>query len=123
MSGAGSPTIQSDGTGLKVTIVAGQWHEEITNGLLEGARQALAAARSATTTDASANHRKRAGRSPEPLSPTTFPRCPRLSPAGSARSLVSGIGGGALRLARVPGRALVGGAEAVGVLTTPPHAR
>ncbi len=42
MSGAGSPTIQSDGTGLKVTIVAGQWHEEITNGLLAGARRALA---------------------------------------------------------------------------------
>lgn len=45
MSGAGSPTIHSDGTGLKVTIVAGQWHEEITNGLLEGARRALAEAR------------------------------------------------------------------------------
>ncbi|MGX5680846.1 6,7-dimethyl-8-ribityllumazine synthase [Schumannella luteola] len=41
MSGAGSPTISSDGHGLKVTIVAGQWHEEITNGLLEGARRAL----------------------------------------------------------------------------------
>ncbi|MDZ4046468.1 MAG: 6,7-dimethyl-8-ribityllumazine synthase [Rhodoglobus sp.] len=41
MSGAGSPTITSDGRGLKVTIVAGQWHEEITNGLLEGARRAL----------------------------------------------------------------------------------
>ncbi|MDO7881058.1 6,7-dimethyl-8-ribityllumazine synthase [Antiquaquibacter soli] len=44
MSGAGSPTITSDGRGLKVTIVAGQWHEEITNGLLEGARRALAEA-------------------------------------------------------------------------------
>ena len=42
MSGAGSPTIQSDGRGLKVTIVAGSWHEQITNGLLEGARRALA---------------------------------------------------------------------------------
>ncbi len=42
MSGAGSPTIHSDGAGLKVTIVAGQWHEEITNGLLEGARRSLA---------------------------------------------------------------------------------
>ncbi len=41
MSGAGSPTIHSDGTGLKVTIVAGQWHEEITNGLLAGARRSL----------------------------------------------------------------------------------
>jgi 6,7-dimethyl-8-ribityllumazine synthase len=44
MSGAGSPSITTDGTGLKITIVAGQWHEEITNGLLAGARRALAAA-------------------------------------------------------------------------------
>jgi 6,7-dimethyl-8-ribityllumazine synthase len=44
MSGAGSPTIHSDGRGLKVTIVAGRWHEEITNGLLAGAHRALAEA-------------------------------------------------------------------------------
>ena len=44
MSGAGAPTISADGTGLKVTIVAGQWHDEITNGLLAGAHRALAAA-------------------------------------------------------------------------------
>jgi 6,7-dimethyl-8-ribityllumazine synthase len=44
MSGAGSPTIHSDASGLKVTIVAGRWHEEITNGLLEGARRSLAEA-------------------------------------------------------------------------------
>jgi len=43
MSGAGSPTITTDGRGLKVTIVAGQWHEEITNGLIAGARRVLAA--------------------------------------------------------------------------------
>jgi len=43
MSGAGSPTITTDGRGLKVTIVAGQWHEEITNGLLAGARRVLVA--------------------------------------------------------------------------------
>lgn len=42
MSGAGSPSITTDGTGLKVTIVAGSWHEEITNGLLAGARRVLA---------------------------------------------------------------------------------
>jgi 6,7-dimethyl-8-ribityllumazine synthase len=42
MSGAGSPTITTNGRGLKVTIVAGQWHEEITNGLLAGARRVLA---------------------------------------------------------------------------------
>ncbi|CAN5511174.1 6,7-dimethyl-8-ribityllumazine synthase [soil metagenome] len=43
MSGDGAPEIITDGTGLKVTIVAGQWHEEITNGLLAGARRVLAA--------------------------------------------------------------------------------
>jgi len=41
MSGAGSPEITTDGTGMKITIVAGSWHEEITNGLLEGARRVL----------------------------------------------------------------------------------
>jgi 6,7-dimethyl-8-ribityllumazine synthase len=44
MSGAGAPTITSNGAGLKVTIVAGQWHEEITAGLLAGAHRALAEA-------------------------------------------------------------------------------
>ncbi|MGD8168280.1 6,7-dimethyl-8-ribityllumazine synthase [Herbiconiux sp. P16] len=46
MSGAGAPSLDLDldGTGLNITIVAGTWHEEITNGLLEGARRALAAA-------------------------------------------------------------------------------
>jgi 6,7-dimethyl-8-ribityllumazine synthase len=43
MSGAGAPEIITDGTGLKITIVAGSWHEEITNGLLAGARGVLAA--------------------------------------------------------------------------------
>jgi 6,7-dimethyl-8-ribityllumazine synthase len=43
MSGDGAPEIITDGTGLKVTIVAGRWHEEITNGLLTGARRVLAA--------------------------------------------------------------------------------
>jgi 6,7-dimethyl-8-ribityllumazine synthase len=41
MSGAGIPDIKTDGTGLRVTIVAGSWHEVITNGLLAGARRAL----------------------------------------------------------------------------------
>ena len=44
MSGAGAPEITVDGTGLKVTIVAGQWHTEISNGLLAGAHRALEAA-------------------------------------------------------------------------------
>ena len=41
MSGAGIPDIKTDGTGLKITIVAGSWHEVITDGLLAGARRAL----------------------------------------------------------------------------------
>ncbi|RFA08381.1 6,7-dimethyl-8-ribityllumazine synthase [Subtercola boreus] len=45
MSGAGTPTTTPlDGTGLKVTIVAGRWHEQITAGLLAGAHRALAEA-------------------------------------------------------------------------------
>ncbi|MCU1423288.1 MAG: 6,7-dimethyl-8-ribityllumazine synthase [Microbacteriaceae bacterium] len=43
MSGAGSPELEIDGTGLKVTIVAGRWHGYITDGLLAGARRVLAA--------------------------------------------------------------------------------
>jgi 6,7-dimethyl-8-ribityllumazine synthase len=43
MSGDGSPTIHTDGTGLRITIVAGRWHQEITDGLIAGARRALAA--------------------------------------------------------------------------------
>jgi 6,7-dimethyl-8-ribityllumazine synthase len=52
MSGAGAPSldVDLDGTGLNITIVAGTWHEEITNGLLAGARRALAAA-SVTVTE------------------------------------------------------------------------
>ena len=34
MSGDGAPQIITDGTGLKITIVAGRWHEAITDGLL-----------------------------------------------------------------------------------------
>ena len=41
MSGQGSPALDVDGTGLKVTIVAGQWHPEITDGLIAGARRVL----------------------------------------------------------------------------------
>lgn len=44
MSGAGAPEINhTDGTGLKVTIVAGLWHESIAEPLLAGARRALTA--------------------------------------------------------------------------------
>jgi 6,7-dimethyl-8-ribityllumazine synthase len=45
MSGAGSPnhpdSPAGDGTGLKVTIVAGRWHEAIAEGLLAGAHRVL----------------------------------------------------------------------------------
>jgi 6,7-dimethyl-8-ribityllumazine synthase len=41
VSGDGSPTLDTDGTGLKVTIVAGQWHTQIADGLLAGARRVL----------------------------------------------------------------------------------
>jgi len=43
MSGDGAPEIITDGTGLRITIVAGRWHEAITEGLLTGARRVLAA--------------------------------------------------------------------------------
>lgn len=43
MSGEGSPELSTDGTGLAVTIVAGQWHEVISAGLIAGARRVLAA--------------------------------------------------------------------------------
>ncbi|MEO6941973.1 MAG: 6,7-dimethyl-8-ribityllumazine synthase [Terrimesophilobacter sp.] len=44
MSGAGAPTPPNrvvDGTGLKVTIVAGRWHDVIASGLLAGAHRVL----------------------------------------------------------------------------------
>lgn len=43
MSGAGSPELDVDGTGLTIVIVAGSWHDEITNGLIAGATRTLEA--------------------------------------------------------------------------------
>ncbi len=43
MSGHGSPTLDVDGTGLRVVIVAGSWHDEITDGLIAGATRTLEA--------------------------------------------------------------------------------
>ncbi|MES2092785.1 MAG: 6,7-dimethyl-8-ribityllumazine synthase [Actinomycetota bacterium] len=43
MSGDGAPDIITDGTGLRVTIVAGRWHETIADGLLAGAHRVLEA--------------------------------------------------------------------------------
>ncbi|MDR5700308.1 6,7-dimethyl-8-ribityllumazine synthase [Agromyces aerolatus] len=49
MSGKGSPKLDDhgldiDGTGLEVVIVAGSWHDEITDGLIAGATATLDAA-------------------------------------------------------------------------------
>lgn len=44
MSSNGAPKIAIDASGIKVTIVATSWHQEITNGLLAGAERALRAA-------------------------------------------------------------------------------
>ena len=49
MSGAGAPEITVDGTGLKVTIVAGQWHTAISEGLLAGAHRVLDASGATVT--------------------------------------------------------------------------
>ena len=44
MSGAGAPGHeQIDGSGLSVVVVAGTWHEQITNGLIAGAERVLTA--------------------------------------------------------------------------------
>lgn len=43
MSGAGAPKVTVDGTGLRVVVVAASWHEQVMEGLLAGARRALAA--------------------------------------------------------------------------------
>ncbi|AEE46092.1 6,7-dimethyl-8-ribityllumazine synthase [Cellulomonas fimi] len=42
MSGAGAPTLTVDGSGLRVTVVAASWHTVVMDGLLAGARRALA---------------------------------------------------------------------------------
>ena len=38
----GSPTIELNGAGLRVALIAAQWHREIMNGLIDGARRSLA---------------------------------------------------------------------------------
>lgn len=45
MSGAGAPTTPSpiDAAGLKVVVIAGTWHDTITNGLIAGAERVLTA--------------------------------------------------------------------------------
>lgn len=45
MSGAGAPNAEEtvDGSGLNVVIVAGTWHDQITDGLIAGAQRTLEA--------------------------------------------------------------------------------
>ena len=43
MSGAGSPELTVDGTGLNVVIVAGQWHDVITNAMIASAQRTIEA--------------------------------------------------------------------------------
>jgi 6,7-dimethyl-8-ribityllumazine synthase len=43
MSGAGSPEITVDGSGLNVVIVAGQWHDVITNAMIASAQRTIEA--------------------------------------------------------------------------------
>ncbi|MEV7631475.1 6,7-dimethyl-8-ribityllumazine synthase [Microbacterium sp. NPDC089318] len=51
MSGAGAPTQNTpiDGSGLRVVVIAGTWHETISNGLITGAQRVLDAAGAAHT--------------------------------------------------------------------------
>ncbi len=44
MSGQGSPTINVNGSGLNVVVVAGQWHEVITNAMIDSAKRTIEAA-------------------------------------------------------------------------------
>jgi 6,7-dimethyl-8-ribityllumazine synthase len=42
MSGEGAPSLALDGMGLRVGVVAGSWHSTVMDGLIAGARRALA---------------------------------------------------------------------------------
>jgi 6,7-dimethyl-8-ribityllumazine synthase len=41
MSGAGSPDLEVDGSGLRVAVVAAQWHQVVMEGLVTGALRGL----------------------------------------------------------------------------------
>lgn len=45
MSGAGSPTLELDGSGLRVVVVAASWHAQVMGGLVDGAVRGLEAAK------------------------------------------------------------------------------
>ena len=38
----GAPTLTTDGSGLRVAVVAASWHQQVMDGLLDGARRGLA---------------------------------------------------------------------------------
>jgi 6,7-dimethyl-8-ribityllumazine synthase len=44
MAGHGTPSIDVDGHGVNVTVIAGSWHDDITNGLIAGAIRTLESA-------------------------------------------------------------------------------
>jgi 6,7-dimethyl-8-ribityllumazine synthase len=44
MAGHGAPTLAVNGAGLKIAVVAAQWHTEVMDGLVDGAMRALAEA-------------------------------------------------------------------------------
>lgn len=44
MSGKGAPALRADGRGLRVAVVAASWHEQVMDGLVDGARRGLAEA-------------------------------------------------------------------------------
>lgn len=41
MSGHGAPTLEVDARGLRVAIIAGNWHPEVMRGLIAGARETI----------------------------------------------------------------------------------
>ena len=41
MSGLGAPSTSVEGSGLRVAVVASTWHEDVVNGLVDGALRAL----------------------------------------------------------------------------------
>ena len=43
MSGAGSPQLSVDATGLRVAVIAGKWHTEVMKGLIKGAHETIVA--------------------------------------------------------------------------------
>lgn len=44
MSGAGAPNLSVDATGMRIAVIAGSWHQEIMDGLIQGAHETIVAA-------------------------------------------------------------------------------